>query len=142
MNFMFGKVYHQMDAKNRIRIPVKFKNAFPKGEALLSVRYNEGRVAVMSESVLSQRLSVFEEVNPGNREAADAISAMAGFIDEVSEDGQGRTQLPKWAREFIKGKELVTVGVKHYIEIWDANVYDGKILSKPQDQIVGALYHA
>ena len=34
MKFLSGKVAHQLDAKNRIRIPAKYKAAFPKGEVL------------------------------------------------------------------------------------------------------------
>ena len=39
MKFLSGKVAHQLDAKNRIRIPAKYKGAFPKGEQLYYVEY-------------------------------------------------------------------------------------------------------
>ena len=141
MSFITGRVYHQMDAKNRIRIPVKFKNAFPKGEQLYFFRFYEGRIAVMPESVLSKKLSVFDEVDPGNEEATDAMAALFGFTEEVAEDWQGRTQLPKWVRDYAElKKDIVTVGMGSYIEIWDTTRYDTEIASKSMGQINRTLY--
>ena len=43
MKLLSGKVAHQLDAKNRIRIPAKYKGAFPKGETLYYVEYPSTR---------------------------------------------------------------------------------------------------
>ncbi|MDE7296119.1 MAG: MraZ N-terminal domain containing protein [Clostridia bacterium] len=64
MALMIGKVYHQVDEKNRIRIPAKFKALFPKGETLYFYRRNENRVAIFPESLLEQVLLMIQSAQP------------------------------------------------------------------------------
>ena len=113
-----GKVVHQMDGKNRIRIPAKYKNAFPDREKLYFVEYAPDCITVMPESVLSTKLASFDEVNPGDPDMMIAKRRILSSIDEVSEDGQGRTQIPKCFRDYAKHtKDVVTVGMGNYVEI-------------------------
>ena len=72
MKLLSGKVAHQLDAKNRIRIPAKYKGAFPKGETLYYVEYAPHCISVMPESVLGKKLASFDEVNPGDPEMMGA----------------------------------------------------------------------
>jgi MraZ protein len=141
MHFLTGTVCHQMDAKNRIRIPAKYKNAFPKEETLYFVQYNPGRIAVMPESVLSKKMSVFEEMDPGDQDMMDAMTAMMARTEEVNEDSQGRTQLPLSVRKHAGlKKDVVTVGMGSFIEIWDQDSYEKVIAEKPMSTIISALY--
>ena len=120
-----GKVVHQMDAKNRIRIPAKYKNAFPDREKLYFVEYAPDCITVMPESVLSKKLASFDEVNPGDPNMMIAKRRILSSIDEVSEDGQGRTQIPKSFRDYAKlTKDVVTVGMGSYIEIWSLEKFE------------------
>ena len=128
MKFLSGTVAHQMDAKNRIRIPAKYKAAFPKGETLYFVQYAPGCISVMPESVLSRKLATFDEVNPGDPELMNAKRRIMSCIDEVVEDGQGRAQLPKAFREDAgMVKDVVTVGMGDYIEIWAQERFKEKV---------------
>ena len=120
-----GKVVHQMDAKNRIRIPAKYKNAFPDREKLYFVEYAPDCITVMPESVLSTKLASFDEVNPGDPDMMIAKRRILSSIDEVSEDGQGRTQIPKSFRDYAKlTKDVVTVGMGNYVEIWSLEKFE------------------
>ena len=122
---MSGKVVHQMDAKNRIRIPAKYKNAFPDREKLYFVEYAPDCITVMPESVLSTKLASFDEVNPGDPDMMIAKRRILSSIDEVSEDGQGRTQIPKSFRDYAKlTKDVVTVGMGNYVEIWSLEKFE------------------
>lgn len=119
MKLLSGKVAHQLDAKNRIRIPAKYKGAFPKGETLYYVEYAPHCISVMPESVLGKKLASFDEVNPGDPEMMDAKRRILSSIEEVTEDGQGRAQLPKSFREYAGlVKDVITVGMGDYVEIW------------------------
>ncbi len=119
MKLLSGKVAHQLDAKNRIRIPAKYKNAFPTGEPLYYVEYAPACISVMPESVLNSRLASFDEVNPGDPEMMNAKRRILCSIEEVVEDGQGRAQLPKSFREYASiEKDVITVGMGDYVEIW------------------------
>ena len=120
-----GKVVHQMDAKNRIRIPAKYKNAFPDREKLYFVEYAPDCITVMPESVLSTKLASFDEVNHGDPDMMIAKRRILSSIDEVSEDGQGRTQIPKSFRDYAKlTKDVVTVGIGNYVEIWSLEKFE------------------
>ncbi len=120
-----GKVVHQMDAKNRIRIPAKYKSAFPDREKLYFVEYAPDCITVMPESVLSTKLASFDEVNPGDPEMMIAKRRILSSIDEATEDGQGRTQIPKSFRDYAKlSKDVVTVGMGNYVEIWSLEKFE------------------
>ena len=142
MALMIGKVYHQVDEKNRIRIPAKFKALFPKGESLYFYRRNEGRVAIFPESLLQQVLQMIQTAQPSDAgEECDAASVMSGYIEEVTFDGQGRAPLPLWARtEAHITKDVVTLGVGNFLELWDQATYENKVAEMSIGKINGLIY--
>ncbi len=142
MKMLTGKVVHQLDTKNRIRIPAKYKNEFPQGEKLYFVEYGAGCISVMPESVLSQKLASFEEVNPGDPELMNAKRRILCSIDEVAEDTQGRTPIPKSFREYAGlQKEVVTVGMGQYIEIWALDRFEASVGSMSIQQANELAYN-
>ena len=125
MKFLSGKIVHQMDAKNRIRIPAKYKGGFPEKERLYFVEYAPDCITVMPESVLGVKLASFDNVDPGDPELMAAKRRIMSSIDEVTEDGQGRTQIPKSFRDYAKlTKDVVTVGMGNYVEIWSLEKFE------------------
>ncbi len=141
MKFLTGRVSHQLDAKNRIRIPAKYKNAFPDGEKLYFFEYNAGRIAVMPESVISEKMKVFDSVTPGDEDAMDAMAKLFSSMEEVAEDPQGRVQIPKQFREYAAiQKDVITVGMGTYIEIWAQEVFDARIGGKTMQEVNASLY--
>lgn len=141
MKLLSGKVAHQLDAKNRIRIPAKYKNAFPEKEKLYFVEYAPGCISVMPESVLGTRLASFDEVNPGDPAMMNAKRRILCSIEEVAEDGQGRTQIPKSFREYAElGKDVVTVGMGDYVEIWSQEKFEASVGSMTIQQANAVAY--
>ncbi len=128
MQFVSGKAYHQLDAKNRTRIPSKFRSAFPKGEKLFFVKYTTGCIAIMCDSVMQQKLLSFGDVDPADEDTYDAKRYMYTVVDDLVEDGQGRFMIPREYREFAGlTKDLVSVGMGDYIEIWDEESLETKL---------------
>jgi len=131
MKALLGSVEHQLDAKNRIRIPAKFREIFKtdyEHQMLYFVMYNPGRIAIMPESVLNLRMSVFDNIMPDDEEAMNAVSKILGSVEEVAIDGQDRAMLPKKFREDAEiKKDVVTIGMGNYIEIWAKEVREEKI---------------
>ncbi len=141
MKMLTGKVAHQLDAKNRIRIPAKYKNEFPRDEKLYFVEYGAGCISVMPESVLTQKLAAFDEVNPGDPELMNAKRRILCSIDEVSEDPQGRAPIPKTFREYAGlEKDVVTVGMGTYIEIWSQERFEASVGSMSIQQANALAY--
>lgn len=137
----YGTFYHQMDAKNRIRIPAKFKSAVPKGEQLYFFKHRENCFSVMPESALNKMMSVFEDANPlsaGTDAEQDAMTHIYSLIADVEEDNQGRVTVPKLYRDaahFSKdATEVVSIGRGSFIEIWSQEAYEQHIATQTLSQ--------
>lgn len=118
MKLLSGQVSHTLDAKNRIRIPAKYKNAFEK-QALYFVSYADQCIFVLPESALQARLERYSSITTADPQKFEAKRRVLSQIEEVEEDTQGRTVLSQSLREKagIK-KDVITVGMGDYIEIW------------------------
>lgn len=132
MKILTGTCLHSMDGKNRIRIPRKFKSELlASGGSLHFVQFSEGCIAVMNDEVLEKRFGKFDDLDPTDEEMLDAMRFLLSKVEDVEEDGQGRTVLSKSAREFIgvdkEHTELVSVGMVNYVEIWRADKYQERI---------------
>ena len=112
-----GSVSHQLDAKNRIRIPARFRSELGK-EYYFVVGVNHC-IAVYSKEALNERLEALKSIHNTDRERFRAKQYIQGTIEKVEEDGQGRTVLSAFFREYagIK-KDVITVGNGDYLEIW------------------------
>lgn len=131
MKRLYGTYEHQLDDKNRIRIPAKFLAVFDKeyeGEPLYFVIYTDGRIAIMPESVLDERTGQLKTLLPDETDAMNALSKILGTVEEVNKDGQGRAIIPKFLRNEVRiEKDVVTVGMGDYIEIWAKQVRAGSV---------------
>ncbi len=125
MKILFGAVNHQLDAKNRIRIPSKFRNSFPANEPLYFAMYNGNRIAVMPESVLGERYNFINNLTPADKKEMDAATSIFEWIEPVEEDGYGRAVIPlRFKKRAGIEKEVLTVGMGNFIEIWAQEVHD------------------
>lgn len=138
MKRLYGTYEHQLDDKNRMRIPAKFLSVFEKeyeNEPLYFVIYAPGRISVMPESVLDSKMAMLEQLNPLYEGEMDALSKIIGTAEEVNKDGQGRAIIPKALRAEVGiKKDVVTVGMGDYIEIWSKEVRSEKIDSMSRSE--------
>jgi MraZ protein len=120
-----GMVEHQLDDKNRLRIPSKFRKDL-LGELgdkpYTFFRGKDGCIGVMSEETMK------ETFGPLSKNAVGAMNgirrAILSSIATAEEDAQGRVVLPLSLRmEAGIKKDVVTIGVGNYIEIWAADRY-------------------
>ena len=129
MGALFRGMYeHQLDEKNRIRIPAKFKKVFESYEngTYSFVRGVNGCIYVFPDEVLDETL---EELS--NESMGDTSKAAFMFFSSVfsaEEDAQGRVTLPTKLKDLagIK-KDIVTVGLGKRLEIWSAEKYEAYI---------------
>lgn len=138
MKRLYGTYEHQLDDKNRMRIPAKFLSVFEKeyeNQPLYFVIYAPGRISIMPESVLDSKMAMLEQLNPLYEGEMDALSKILGTAEEVNKDGQGRAIIPKALRaEAGIKKDVVTVGMGDYIEIWAKEVRNEKIDSMTRSE--------
>ena len=125
--YFCGTYEHQIDDKNRLRIPAKFRKALIGEDGDKSYSFARGMVDgciyVLPEEELQAIMEKLAEEKMG--EASLATMLFYGSVYEAEEDPQGRVVLPAKLKA-IAGidKDVVTVGRGKRIEIWAANVYN------------------
>ncbi len=119
MNFFSGSVSHQLDGKNRIRIPAKFRSAL--GDDIVFMVGDQACVLVYPQEALNARLASIGQGGMTKEQMA-ALRIIQWGTETVVEDDQGRALLSQEFRERLgvtkEDRELVTIGVKDHLEIW------------------------
>lgn len=118
-----GEYFHQVDAKGRVRIPPKFKDAL--GSVMIT-KGAEGCLFIFSAPQFKQQLEkkmyetdIFDVA--GNRQLRTVFSS----VFEFEEDNQGRSLLPIALRKFAKiDKDVVFIGVGNRAELWAKEEWD------------------
>ncbi len=133
--FFTGTVSHQLDGKNRIRIPKRFRAGFPVGETLYFVRYTKGCIAVVTESGLQTRMEDLLAVRSDQTDRMTAKRLILSRIEEVVEDTENRIVLSAAMRTHagIK-KDVLCIGMGDYIEIWAPERFEQETENMPLDE--------
>ena len=137
MAALFRGIYeHQLDDKNRLRIPAKFKKGLTgeHGEKTYSfTRGINGCIYVFPDEVLDETLEELSEEKLG--EASKASLLFFSSIFSAEEDGQGRVVLPSKLRQMAGiQKDVVTIGRGKRLEIWAAEKYNAYIEGVDYDE--------
>lgn len=124
-----GEYNHTIDAKGRLIIPSKFREAL--GDEFVVTKGLDGCLFVYPNeewSAFEEKLRTLPLTNKNARQFSRFFLAGAALCEV---DKQGRILIPGVLREFAQlEKEVVLVGVLSRIEIWsrakweESNVYD------------------
>ncbi|MBQ8685871.1 MAG: hypothetical protein IJ514_06850 [Clostridia bacterium] len=123
---MFKGVFeHQLDDKNRLRIPSRFKKELTgeNGEKTYSFFRGMNRcICVMADDLLDDTIGEISE--EAISESSQASTMFFASIFSAEEDSQGRVVLPASLKKMagIK-KDIVTLGRGKRLEIWAAERY-------------------
>lgn len=140
MYSFIGSIEHQIDEKKRIRIPKKLRDQIPRSEQLYFVRYTNGCIAVFPSSSLNERLEALKNIRSDQPQLLQAKRAILSAIEEVQEDSQGRIVLSSMMRAHAGiTKEVLTIGVGDYIEIWAPDRYAKEMEEMPLDNAFASL---
>ena len=120
---LLGQHRYQLDAKGRVALPAKFREAF--GEGVYLTLGEDGCLFAFPREEWERRR---EELRAGGRagQAARARARMFfGYADRVELDGQGRMTIPQKLRSEVGlGREAVVIGVADWLEIWPSGEWD------------------
>ena len=121
-----GRYHHSLDAKGRLTIPARFREA--RGEGAYVVQGFDGNLMVLPPAVfrvLYQRVNRLSITDPKARLLRRLILSAAA---EVELDRSGRILLPPYLREAAElDGEVVLVGVGDYFEIWSAEAWERQL---------------
>ncbi len=140
MVYLTGEYFHQMDTKNRIRIPNKLKGEENK------LRFAKGPnncIYVYYEEAFQDLIrKIQENTKQGDEKQRKATRVFEKSVYVVDGDGQGRMILPPNLKIHAKiDREIVICGAGSHIEIWAKEVYDEYFSDEDEnfDELFGTL---
>ena len=120
-----GMFEHQLDDKNRLRIPSKFKKELTGENGEKSYSFFRGMnrcICVMADDDLDDTIASISE--EGISESNHASAMFFSSIFSAEEDAQGRVVLPSMLKKMAGiQKDIVTIGRGKRLEIWAAEKY-------------------
>lgn len=117
-----GQFAHNVDAKGRLTVPVRFRASLAAG-AFVTQGFERNLMVYTTDSFerLAKRANMLSSTDP---EARAVRRMIFGGATEVALDSVGRILLPPFLREFAELKDEVTVvGVGEYFEIWSTEAW-------------------
>ncbi len=119
----FGEYSHNLDAKGRVHIPSKFRDAL--GEGFIVTKGVGGCLFVFSREEWNNFSSKLKELPISDVAVQSFTRMLFASANEGEIDKQGRTLLPQRLRDHIKAvKEVTVVGVNTRVEIWSKEGWD------------------
>lgn len=110
-----GEYYHQIDEKNRLRIPSKIRKSL--GECTI-VKGSEGCLYILPASEVSKIMDKIDNI-PMYSPAQKSLRMIFSSAFNVEEDSQGRFLLPASLKAFASiTKDVVFIGVGNRCELW------------------------
>jgi MraZ protein len=120
---LLGQHRYQLDAKGRIALPSKFREAFAEG-VYLTLGQDGCLFAFPAEEWRRRSDEVRNHPISGTESRAYA-RMFFGNAERADLDGQGRLVVPQRLRNHIGlAREAVVVGVSERLDIWAAEAWD------------------
>lgn len=119
-----GSYDHSLDGKGRVIIPASYREALGE-DFTITINPTKTAVAIYPKAVWDQQLERFSRINPMDKVGLQYERyLMSVSFSGNSMDAQGRVLIPVKLRNKIGlTRDIVFVGLNHYIEIWDAEVH-------------------
>lgn len=135
MAYFTGEYFHQLDAKNRIRIPAKLKKDL--GEGFYFAYGSNHSISVFTKERMEQILDSLGETKLSDLEAQMRVRRFTRTCVQPEEDAQGRIVLSAELRRHAligkDDKDLVICGAVNRVEIWSRKVYEEYIAGAEND---------
>ena len=121
---VFGQYEHQLDAKDRFRIPSKLK--IGDGTSYVLLKGTNGCIFLYTKEYFETTfLPKFEQLPTFDLEKQKALRMILSSTYMVDMDNQGRIFLPSALKSYADiEKDIVSVGMIYRIEIWNKKRFD------------------
>jgi len=136
MAFFTGEYDCKLDAKGRMVLPAKIKNALPEGSGDELVVRKGFEPCLVLYPMLEYK-KIFSKIASLNEFNAEYRNLQRNFFRGnaiVELDSAGRILIPKNMMAFADlKKESIVVGMGNRVEIWDASKYDDYLIKDQQE---------
>jgi MraZ protein len=118
-----GEYIHSIDAKGRIVVPSRFRDAFVS--KMIVTKGFEGCLSIYTEAMWDAIVERLMQLPQTKKEARDYVRLFMSKAMECEIDNQNRINLPPGLiKEGQLNKQCVFVGVLDHIELWDQSHWD------------------
>lgn len=119
-----GSYDHNMDAKNRLFVPAKFRDGLTGSFVIKALASKYPCIQCFRREDFEKQVeSAAAQIANPHKRRLQMFAEYAGATD-VNVDGQGRIAIPASIASLAKlEKETVIVGMGDHIEIWDPAVF-------------------
>lgn len=112
-----GNFEYQMDERNRVALPPRFREPFSSGAVLTPGP--DGCIEVYTPTGYEAEARLVEKVPAHTDMGRKLRRAFFGSAFDVAQDAQGRLLLPAKLTTYASiEKDVVVVGMEHRLEIW------------------------
>ncbi|MFV0479522.1 MAG: division/cell wall cluster transcriptional repressor MraZ [Anaerorhabdus sp.] len=119
-----GEFRHNLDNKNRVIIPAKFREEL--GDTFVVTKGLDGCLTIYTITQWNALLEQLQKLPNTKREARLYVRSLTAKATECECDPQGRIKLPPYLlEEGSIEKECVIVGVADHVEIWNPKSWEG-----------------
>lgn len=136
MAFFTGEYDCKLDAKGRMVLPAKIKNALPEGSGDELVVRKGFEPCLVLYPMLEYK-KIFSKIASLNEFNAEYRNLQRNFFRGnaiVELDNAGRILIPKNMMAFADlKKESIVVGMGNRVEIWDASKYDDYLIKDQKE---------
>ena len=129
-----GEFRHNLDAKQRLTIPSKWRFSGDESNLYLAFPDPSGCITVYPPKMVAELKEKLSTVSMGDRRAQRAITRLLGAADSFSIDKNGRINLN--SRLFTHAnveKEVVLVGTVNKFHLWNPERYEAYISADDED---------
>ena len=136
---MFMGTYdHSLDAKGRVIVPSKFREAL--GDRFVITRSLDPCLCVYDMPAWERFVQKLSGLPYNTRKQRELVRFFMSSATEVEPDKQGRILLPQKLRAHAHiEKNVVLLGVGARIEIWDSETYENDGISDDMNEIAEEL---
>lgn len=134
----YGKYFHKLDSKNRMRLPSEYRSQMRNGWFMTK---KSGYLSIYPKEMLDKLSEKFEDELIYSPEMELKMESFFGSMFQAEEDEQGRFVLPKeYRNELHIDKDIVLVGVNNHINLWAKEVFEERQKSESgSDAMAGVL---
>ncbi len=126
MSMLTGEYNHQLDAKNRIRIPARLRKEL--GDEYYFAKGDNHCVYIFPKEEMEAKLESVRETKISDIEKQRNLRLFMRTITLAVEDGQGRIVLNPELRAHLNfeknEKDIVVVGMNYRAELWSKSNYE------------------
>jgi len=131
-----GEFRRILDEKQRVAVPKRLRSLFEKND--VQVCYvapgTDGSLAIFTEESFTQLAEKLSRAKPTGQNTRTFSRLFYARAERVELDSQGRIRIPNELGTLAGlSKEVVLIGVRDHLEIWDAPRWDEYLRSQQEN---------